>query len=79
MITLLRKEIGGIACFKTSIIVNRLPKTRSGKILRKTLSQIADGTPFTIPSTIDDATVLDELIHEFSRRNVGLAFAISSI
>lgn len=79
LITLLRKEIGGIACFKTSIIVNRLPKTRSGKILRKTLSQIADGTPFTIPSTIDDATVLDELIHEFSRRNVGLAFAISSI
>ncbi len=79
LIALLRKEIGGIACFKTSIIVNRLPKTRSGKILRKTLSQIADGTPFTIPSTIDDATVLDELIHEFSRRNVGLAFAISSI
>jgi len=79
LIALLREEIGGIACFKTSIIVNRLPKTRSGKILRKTLSQIADGTPFTIPSTIDDATVLDELIHEFSRRNVGLAFAISSI
>lgn len=79
LIALLRKENGGIACFKTSIIVNRLPKTRSGKILRKTLSQIADGTPFTIPSTIDDATVLDELIHEFSRRNVGLAFAISSI
>ncbi|WP_291099957.1 MULTISPECIES: AMP-binding protein [unclassified Empedobacter] len=79
LIALLRKEIGGIACFKTSIIVSRLPKTRSGKILRKTLSQIADGTPFTIPSTIDDATVLDELIHEFSRRNVGLAFAISSI
>ena len=79
LIALLRKEIGGIACFKTSIIVNRLPKTRSGKILRKTLSQIADGTPFTIPSTIDDATVLDELIHEFSRRNLGLAFAISSI
>ncbi|MGV0957814.1 AMP-binding protein [Empedobacter falsenii] len=79
LIALLRKEIGGIACFKTSIIVSRLPKTRSGKILRKTLSQIADGTPFTIPSTIDDATVLDELIHEFSRRNVGVAFAASSI
>ncbi|MDM1298241.1 AMP-binding protein [Empedobacter falsenii] len=79
LIALLRKEIGGIACFKTSIIVSRLPKTRSGKILRKTLSQIADGTPFTIPSTIDDPTVLDELIHEFSRRNVGVAFAVSSI
>ena len=79
LIALLRKEIGGIACFKTSIIVSRLPKTRSGKILRKTLSQIADGTPFTIPSTIDDPTVLDELIHEFSRRNVGVAFAASSI
>ncbi|MGV0980270.1 AMP-binding protein [Empedobacter falsenii] len=79
LIALLRKEIGGIACFKTSIIVNRLPKTRSGKILRKTLSQIADGTPFTIPSTIDDPTVLDELIHEFSRRNVGVAFTTSSI
>ena len=79
LIALLRKEIGGIACFKTSIIVSRLPKTRSGKILRKTLSQIADGTPFTIPSTIDDPTVLDELIHEFSRRNVGVAFTVSSI
>ena len=79
LIALLRKEIGGIACFKTSIIVSRLPKTRSGKILRKTLSQIADGTPFTIPSTIDDPTVLDELIHEFSRRNVGVAFTTSSI
>ncbi|MGV0996911.1 AMP-binding protein [Empedobacter falsenii] len=79
LIALLRKEISGIACFKTSIIVSRLPKTRSGKILRKTLSQIADGTPFTIPSTIDDPTVLDELIHEFSRRNVGVAFTTSSI
>ncbi|MCA4782544.1 AMP-binding protein [Empedobacter stercoris] len=74
LIALLRKEIGGIACYKTTIKVDRLPKTRSGKILRKTLTQIADGTPFTIPSTIEDASVLDELIHEFTRRSIGAAF-----
>lgn len=71
---LLRKEIGGIASYKITVQVNRLPKTRSGKILRKTLTQIADGTPFTIPSTIEDSSVLDEIIHEFSRRNIGCAF-----
>ncbi len=78
LIALLRKEIGGIACYKTTIKVDRLPKTRSGKILRKTLTQIADGTPFTIPSTIDDPNVLDELIHEFTRRSTGAAFVPSN-
>lgn len=72
---LIRDEIGGIACFKTAIKVQRLPKTRSGKILRKTLAQIPDGVSLTIPSTIDDPATIDEIIHEFSRRNIGSAFS----
>lgn len=71
---LIRNEIGAIACFKTAIQVQRLPKTRSGKILRKTLAQIPDGVSLTIPSTIDDPTTLEEIIHEFSRRKIGVAF-----
>lgn len=55
------KQIGPIACFKEALIVNRLPKTRSGKILRKILRQIADGQSYTVPSTIDDPASLDEI------------------
>jgi len=56
-----RAEIGAIASLKGLIIVERLPKTRSGKILRKTLRQMIDGQQIDIPSTIDDSQVLDEL------------------
>ena len=56
-----RAEIGAIASLKGLIIVERLPKTRSGKILRKTLRQMIDGQTIDIPSTIDDPQVLDEL------------------
>jgi len=56
-----RAEIGAIASLKGLIIVERLPKTRSGKILRKTLRQMIDGQEIDIPSTIDDPQVLDEL------------------
>lgn len=56
-----RTEIGAIASLKGLIIVERLPKTRSGKILRKTLRQMIDGQQIDIPSTIDDPQVLDEL------------------
>ncbi len=56
-----RAEIGAIASLKGLIIVERLPKTRSGKILRKTLRQMIDGQQIDIPSTIDDPQVLDEL------------------
>ncbi|WP_413110414.1 propionyl-CoA synthetase [Thaumasiovibrio sp. DFM-14] len=56
-----RNEIGAIACFKSAIIVDRLPKTRSGKILRRIIRQIADGEHYTVPSTIDDPASLNEI------------------
>jgi propionyl-CoA synthetase len=59
--TKVRSDIGAIASLKALIIVERLPKTRSGKILRKTLRQMIDGQEIDIPSTIDDPQVLDEL------------------
>jgi propionyl-CoA synthetase len=59
--TKVRSDIGAIASLKDLIIVERLPKTRSGKILRKTLRQMIDGQEIDIPSTIDDPQVLDEL------------------
>ena len=58
---LVRKEIGALACFKKAVLVKRLPKTRSGKILRKVLRQIADGQSYSIPSTIDDPACLAEI------------------
>ena len=56
-----RDEIGPVAAFKTAIIVNRLPKTRSGKILRGTIQKIADDEPWKTPATIDDPAILDEI------------------
>jgi propionyl-CoA synthetase len=56
-----RTEIGAVACFKHALVVDRLPKTRSGKILRKTIRQIADGEQYTVPSTIDDPSSLEEI------------------
>ncbi|MBM7071583.1 propionyl-CoA synthetase [Shewanella sp. 202IG2-18] len=61
LVHLVREQIGAIACFKTALIVERLPKTRSGKILRKVLRQIVDGQEYVIPSTIDDPAILDEI------------------
>lgn len=61
LIAMVRKEIGPIACFNRAIVVQRLPKTRSGKILRKLLRQIADGKEYSIPSTIDDPASLAEI------------------
>ena len=57
----IRAKIGAIACYKKTVVVDRLPKTRSGKILRKTMRLIADGQDYTIPSTIDDPNSLDEI------------------
>jgi len=56
-----RNEIGPVAAFKTAAIVKRLPKTRSGKILRGTMRKIADGARFRTPATIDDPAILDEI------------------
>jgi propionyl-CoA synthetase len=60
-VQLVRDKIGPVAAFKLAITVNRLPKTRSGKILRGTIKKIADGEPWTMPATIDDPAVLDEI------------------
>jgi propionyl-CoA synthetase len=57
----MRERIGAVAAFKEATVVARLPKTRSGKILRATMRAIADNQPFTVPSTIDDPVILDEI------------------
>ena len=56
-----RETIGPVAAFKTATIVARLPKTRSGKILRGTIKKIADGQEYNVPATIDDPVILDEI------------------
>ena len=63
LIRLVRDRIGAVAAFKRAIIVKRLPKTRSGKILRGTIKKIADGEAFQIPATIDDPSCLEEIQH----------------
>ncbi|MGC1503148.1 MAG: propionyl-CoA synthetase [Sulfitobacter sp.] len=57
----IRDQIGPVAAFKTALVVDRLPKTRSGKILRATMVKIADSQPFKLPATIDDPAILDEI------------------
>jgi propionyl-CoA synthetase len=61
LIELVRERIGPVAAFKTATIVKRLPKTRSGKIVRGTIKKIADGVTYTIPPTIDDPATLEEI------------------
>ena len=61
VIAMVRNEIGPVAAFKLCTVVDRLPKTRSGKILRSTMRSIADGEPWTMPATIDDAESLHEV------------------
>ena len=56
-----RDEIGPVAAFKLAVVVDRLPKTRSGKILRATMVKIADNEDFRMPATIDDPAILDEI------------------
>jgi propionyl-CoA synthetase len=56
-----REQIGPVASFKTALVVQRLPKTRSGKILRGTIKKIADGQAAAVPATIDDPAILDEI------------------
>jgi propionyl-CoA synthetase len=56
-----REQIGPVASFKTATVVKRLPKTRSGKILRGTMKKIAEATPYTTPATIDDPAILEEI------------------
>jgi propionyl-CoA synthetase len=60
-VKLVRERIGPVAAFKLAVVVDRLPKTRSGKILRGTMVSIADGKAFKPPATIDDPAILDEI------------------
>ncbi|HEX7076295.1 MAG TPA: propionyl-CoA synthetase [Hyphomicrobiaceae bacterium] len=68
VIQLVRDTIGPVAAFKNVMVVKRLPKTRSGKILRGTMRQIADGEPWKTPATIDDPAILDEIKEVLAQR-----------
>jgi propionyl-CoA synthetase len=70
-IALIREKIGPVAAFRLAITVARLPKTRSGKILRGTMKKIADHDPWTMPATIDDPAILDEIGAALKERRVG--------
>jgi len=66
-----REEIGPVAAFKQALTVKRLPKTRSGKILRGTMQKIADGEEWTMPATIDDPAILSEIAEALKQRGIG--------
>ncbi|MBE0453925.1 propionate-CoA ligase PrpE [Roseovarius autotrophicus] len=70
-VKLVRDQIGPVAAFKLAVVVDRLPKTRSGKILRAIMVRIADGQEFKMPATIDDPAILDEI--RVALRGIGLA------
>lgn len=76
LIAVVREQIGALAFFRNALIVKRLPKTRSGKILRKTIRQIADGEAYSIPSTIDDPAILEEIADALKKRGIGNAFEV---
>ena len=57
----MRDKVGPVAAFKIAIVVKRLPKTRSGKVLRGTMRKIADKEDYKMPATIDDPAILDEI------------------
>ena len=63
----MRQEIGPVAAFKKVVCVARLPKTRSGKILRATMRAIADGEDVAVPATIDDPAIIDEIREALSQ------------
>jgi propionyl-CoA synthetase len=72
IVALVREKIGPVASFKLVLTVARLPKTRSGKILRGTIKKIADGEPWQMPATIDDPAILDEIGGALKGRGVGV-------
>ena len=69
-VQMIRQKIGPVAAFKTAIVVKRLPKTRSGKILRGTVRKIADNEPYKMPATIDDPAILDEIKGDLKKHNI---------
>jgi len=70
-VALVREKIGPVASFKAALVVERLPKTRSGKILRGTMRAIADGETYRMPATIDDPVILDEISESLKRAGYG--------
>lgn len=71
VIQMVRNEVGPVASFKKAVIVQRLPKTRSGKVLRGAMRKIADGEQYSVPSTIDDPAILDEIGQAVKRIGYG--------
>jgi len=71
LVQMVRNDIGAVASFKKAVVVKRLPKTRSGKVLRGTMRKIADGEAFSIPATIDDPAILGEV--EDALQHIGYA------
>jgi propionyl-CoA synthetase len=71
IVALVREKIGPVAAFKLALTVARLPKTRSGKILRGTMKKIADGDVWTMPATIDDPAILDEIGGALKGKGIG--------
>ncbi len=71
LVAMIRAEVGPLACFRKAIVVQRLPKTRSGKILRAILRKIADAEEFAQPSTIDDETILPEITETMTGAGLG--------
>ncbi len=67
---MVRDKVGPVAAFKIAVIVKRLPKTRSGKILRGTVRKIADKEPYKMPATIDDPAILDEIKEDLIQNNI---------
>jgi propionyl-CoA synthetase len=66
LVALVRERIGPVAAFKNAVTVSALPKTRSGKVLRGTMRNMADGREWNVPPTIDDPAVLDEIAGKLS-------------
>ncbi len=77
LVQMVRKEVGAVACFKQVAIAERLPKTRSGKILRKIMRYIADGKAYQMPSTIENPDVLEEVVEVMKRREIGVFRGLS--
>ena len=69
-VQMIREKVGPVAAFKTAIVIKRLPKTRSGKILRGTVRKIADNEPYKMPATIDDPAILREIKEDLKKHQI---------
>jgi propionyl-CoA synthetase len=69
-IQMVRAKIGPVAAFKVAIVIKRLPKTRSGKILRGTIRKIADNVEYKVPPTIDDPAILNEIKEDLIKHKI---------